>query len=481
MPATQLTRRHFFHQTGIGIGAAALSSLLCKESTAGALNQDVGAGIAADLPHIAPRASRVIYLCQSGGPSQMDLFDYKPKMDGMFDTELPDSVRKGQRLTTMTSGQERFPIAPSIYKFRQHGNCGAWASDLVPHTAKIVDRLCFVKSMFTEAINHDPAITFMQTGSERSGRPGMGAWLSYGLGSLNADLPAFVVMTSATRAGGGQPLYKRLWGSGFLPTQYQGVRLRGVGAPVLYLDDPPGMTRPTRRQILDDVVELNRMRFDEAGDPEINTRIAQYELAFRMQSSVPAITDTADEPEHTWRLYGEKARTRGTYASHCLLARRLVENGVRFVQLFHRGWDQHANLPADLTGQCEDTDRANAALILDLDQRGLLNDTLVIWAGEFGRTIYCQGALSHTNYGRDHHPRCFTVWMAGGGVAAGTTYGATDDFSYNITRDPVHVHDLNATILHLLGIDHRRLTFKFQGRDHRLTDVHGNVVGALVA
>ena len=412
----------------------------------------------------------------------MDLFDYKPQIQEMSDEDLPDSVFRGQRLTTMTSGQERFPIAPSIFKFQRHRKCGAWASELIPHTAQILDRLCIVKSMHTDAINHDPAITFMQTGSERSGRPSLGAWLSYGLGSLNDNLPAFVVMTSATIKNQ-QPLYHRLWGSGFLPTQHQGVRFQGVGAPVLYLDDPPGMDRPVRRQILDDVAALNQMRLTEFGDPETAARIAQYELAFRMQSSIPTITDTHDEPESTWRLYGDEAKKRGTYASHCLLARRLVENGVRFVQLFHRGWDQHLNLPTDLAKQCRATDRATAALILDLETRGLLDDTLVIWGGEFGRTIYCQTENDATvkNYGRDHHPRCFTMWMAGGGVAAGTTYGETDDFSYNIAQDPVHVHDLNATILHLLGIDHLRLTYKFQGRNHRLTDVHGNVIKPLLA
>ncbi len=468
-----LTRRLFFQQSSVGLGTAALATLLGDDCQAGGAPTRKGAK--SSLPHFAPRAKRVIYLCQSGGPSQMDLFDYKPAMQEMFDVDLPDTVRQGQRFTTQTSGQKRFPVAPSIFKFQRHGNCGAWASELVPHSAQIVDKLCIVKSMFTEAINHDPAITFLQTGSERSGRPSMGAWLSYGLGALNDNLPSFVVMASAS-APGGQPLYKRLWGSGFLPTEYQGVRLRGVGAPVLYLNDPPGVSRATRRQILDDIVQLNQLQLKAFGDPEINARILQYELAFRMQSSVPAITDTSNEPEHTWRLYGDEAKKRGTYASHCLLARRLIENGVRFVQLFHRGWDQHFHLPKDLNRQCRDTDRGTAALVLDLAQRGLLDDTLVVWGGEFGRTIYCQGDLSKKNYGRDHHPRCFTTWMAGGGVTPGMTYGETDDFSYNITENPVHVHDLNATILHLLGIDHRRLTYKYQGRNHRLTDVHGHVV-----
>ncbi len=469
-------RRQFFHQTGVSIRTGALASLMAAEGRGQAAATDRDHS----LPHFAPRAKRVIYLCQSGGPAQMDLLDHKPALAGLFDTDLPKSVFGDQRLTTMTSGQKRFPVAPSKFRFAQHGESGAWVSELLPHTASIVDRLCIVKSMFTEAINHDPAITFLQTGSERSGRPSLGAWLSYGLGSLNDNLPAFVVMTSATK-NNGQPLYNRLWGSGFLPTQHQGVRFRGVGAPVLYLDDPPGVTRPIRRQILDDVGELNRLRRNESGQPEIDARTAQYELAFRMQSAIPAVTDTSDEPESTWKLYGDKAKQRGTWASHCLLARRLVEQGVRFVQLFHRGWDQHENLPRDLGNQCRDTDQATAGLIRDLEQRGLLNETLVIWGGEFGRTIYCQGKLTADNYGRDHHPGCFTMWMAGGGVAVGTTYGETDDFSYNVTQNQVHVHDLNATILHLLGMDHRRLTYRFQGRNHRLTDVHGIVVESLLA
>ncbi len=474
-----LTRRHFFQQSGVGIGGAALTSLLTEDLPAGSLLHSGEALQPADVPHFAPRARRVIYLCQAGGPSQMDLFDHKPGLRELFDTELPDSVRRGQRLTTMTSAQENFPVVPSIFKFRRHGESEIWVSELMPHTADIVDRLCLIKSMHTEAINHDPAITMMQTGSERAGRPSMGAWLSYGLGTANQDLPTFVVMTSNSKQGS-QPLYKRLWGSGFLPTRHQGVRFRGVGDPVLYLSNPPGMSQDTRRHILDDIARLNELKQSEFGDPEITTRIAQYELAFRMQTSVPELTDTSREPEHIFRLYGEDARQRGTYASHCLMARRLVERGVRFVQLFHRGWDQHKDLPGDLRVQCQSTDRATAALILDLEQRGLLDETLIVWGGEFGRTTYCQGELTNDNYGRDHHPRCFTVWLAGGGVSAGLSYGETDDFSYNIVKDPVHVHDLNATILHCLGIDHRRLTFKFQGRNHRLTDVHGTVVKPLL-
>ena len=410
----------------------------------------------------------------------MDLFDHKPALEKHFDRDLPDSVRNGQRLTTQTSGQNRFPIAPSSLKFKQHGQSGSWVSELMPYTAGIADRLCFVKSVHTDAINHDPAITFLQTGSERPGRPSMGAWLSYGLGSLNQNLPTFVVMTSATKTDG-QPLYKRLWGSGFLPSRHQGVRLRGTGAPVLYLDNPPGVSRTTRRQIIDDVNAMNRLRLKEEENPELSTRISQYELAFRMQESVPEITETRDEPARTWKLYGEDARHRGSYAANCLQARRLLERGVRFVQLFHRGWDQHENLPRDHQKQCQDTDQATAGLILDLEERGMLDDTLVIWGGEFGRTAYCQGKLTRENYGRDHHPRCFTMWFAGGGIAAGTTYGATDDFSYNVAENPVHIHDLNATILRLLGIDHLRLTYRFQGRNHRLTDVHGRVIIALLA
>ncbi len=473
-----ITRRHFFQQTGVGIGGAALTTMLAEDAMAAAQADVSPRSGLPDLPHFTPSAKRVIYLCQSGGPSQMDLFDYKPKMKDWFNVELPESVRQGQRLTTMTSGQNQFPVAPSIYNFSQHGECGAWVSELMPHTAGVVDRICFVKSMFTEAINHDPAITFLQTGSERAGRPSMGAWLSYGLGTENSNLPSFVVMTS--NGHGSQPLYKRLWGSGFLPTTYQGVRLRGVGDPVLYLSNPSGMNTATRRQILDDLNQLNQLKHEDFGDPEISTRIAQYELAFRMQSSVPELSNIDDEPEYIFDMYGEDSRNRGTYASHCLLARRLIERGVRFVQLFHRGWDQHQSLPSILPKQCKGTDQATAALIRDLDQRGLLDDTLVIWGGEFGRTTYCQEKLTRTNYGRDHHPRCFTMWLAGGGAAGGQSFGETDDFSYNIRKNPVHVHDLNATILHCLGIDHERLTYRFQSRDHRLTDVHGKVIQELL-
>lgn len=465
------------------MGVAALASLLGEDGFAAPHADLPTASLGRPgIPHFAPRAKRVIYLFQSGGPSQMDLFDYKPRMEAEFDKDLPDSIRMGQRITTMTSRQKRFPIAPSLFRFQQHGQSGAWLSELLPHTATVADQICFVKTMVTRAINHDPAVTFFQTGSQIAGRPSMGAWASYGLGSENADLPSFVAMTS--RGSGlknGQPLYDRLWGSGFLPTTHQGVKFRSADDPVLYLGNPPGVSRSIKRAMLDDLAELNRRRLEAVGDPEIATRIAQYELAFRMQASIPELTDVRSEPQHVLDLYGPDVLKPGTYAANCLLARRLSERGVRFVQLFHMGWDQHGNLPKAIRGQCGDTDQPSAALIKDLRQRGLLEDTLIVWGGEFGRTTYCQGGLSKTNYGRDHHPRCFTIWMAGGGVRPGVSWGRTDDFSYNVAADPVAVHDLHATMLHLLGIDHRRLTFRFQGRDHRLTDVHGEVVRALLA
>jgi len=479
-----LERRRFLAQSASGLGVAALATLLSQDQDQDA--HAAQAGFAASgrtgLPHFAPRAKRVIYLFQSGGPSQMDLFDYKPAMKEYFDKDLPDSVRMGQRITTMTSGQKRFPIAPSIFQFQQHGESGAWLSELLPHTASVADHICFVKTVVTEAINHDPAVTFFQTGSQIAGRPSMGAWASYGLGTENADLPAFVAMTSlGTGNKNDQPLYDRLWGSGFLPTTHQGVKFRAADDPVLYLKNPPGVASDVKRIMLDDLAELNRQRLGIVGDPEIATRIAQYELAFRMQTSIPQLTDTSTEPVHVLEMYGPSVEKPGTYASNCLLARRLSESGVRFVQLFHRGWDQHNTLPKALRGQCDDTDQPTAALIKDLRQRGLLDETLIVWGGEFGRTIYCQGELSGTNYGRDHHPRCFTVWMAGGGIRPGMSWGRTDDFSYNVVENPVSVYDLHATMLHLLGIDHRRLTFRFQGRDHRLTDAHGNVVRELLA
>jgi len=478
---SDLTRRQWLGQTGLGLGAAALATLLGDDAAADAGDSSALGGLPG-VPHFPPKARRVIYLFQSGAPSQLDLYDDKPQLANYRAVDLPDSVRMGQRLTGMTSGQSTFPVAPSMFKFARHGESGATVSELMPHIASMADDICFVKSMHTTAINHDPAITFFQTGAQLAGRPSIGAWLAYGLGSENHDLPAFVAMISrGTGRPGGQPLYDRLWGSGFLPTKYQGVKFRSVGDPVLYLSNPPGVDEGARRAMLDDLSALNRLKLDTFGDPEIATRIAQYELAYRMQTSVPELTDTSDEPEHVFEMYGPNARKPGTFAANCLLARRLAERGVRFIQLFHMGWDQHTKLPAQIRGQCEDTDQPSAALIRDLKQRGLLDDTLIVWGGEFGRTVYCQGELTATDYGRDHHPRCFTVWLAGGGIRPGMTWGETDDFSYNIARDPLHVHDLHATMLHLLGIDHKRLTFKFQGRHYRLTDVHGEIVKPLLA
>ncbi|MBA4188019.1 MAG: sulfatase [Planctomycetaceae bacterium] len=463
-------RRQFLTRSAVGLGA--LASLLGEGQ----------AGESAPMPRVRPRAKRVIYLFQSGAPSQLDLFDYKPGLKDRFAADLPDSIRKGQRLTGMTATQESFPIAPSKYKFAQHGKSGAWVSSLMPHTAGVVDNLCFVKSVHTEAINHDPAITFCQTGAQLAGRPSIGAWVTYGLGSMNKDLPAFVVLVSQGSGNpADQPLYDRLWGSGFLPSSYQGVKFRSQGDPVLFLKNPDGVSDAGRRRTLDDLARLNRLHKEETGDPETDTRIQQYEMAFRMQSSVPELTDLSKEDAKTFELYGEDARKPGTFAANCLLARRLAERGTRFIQLFHRGWDQHTSLPKQIEGQCRDTDRASAALITDLKRRGLLDDTLVVWGGEFGRTVYCQGKLTAEDYGRDHHPRCFTVWMAGGGVKPGITYGETDDFSYNIAKDPVEVHDLNATLLHCLGIDHTRLTYRYQGRDFRLTDVHGHIVKGILS
>jgi hypothetical protein len=410
------------------------------------------------------------------------LFDHKPQLLSRQGTDLPASIRQGQRLTGMTATQDHFPIAPSKFRFAQHGRSGAWLSELLPHTARVADELCFIKTMNTEAINHDPAITFFQTGAQLAGRPSMGSWASYGLGSENHDLPAFVALLSnGTGNPMDQPLYDRLWGSGFLPTKHQGIKFRSDGDPVLFLSNPDGLNRSARRRMLDDLTKLNQMQLAEFGDPETATRIAQYELAYRMQSSVPALTDVSQESDSAFDLYGPEARKPGTFAANCLLARRLAERGVRFIQLFHRGWDQHTKLPAQIAGQCRDTDQPAAALIQDLKQRGLLDDTLVVWGGEFGRTVYCQGRLTSDDYGRDHHPRCFTIWMAGGGIKPGMTHGETDDYGYNVARDPVHVHDLHATLMHCLGIDHTRLTFKFQGRHHRLTDVHGKVVKAVLA
>jgi len=482
----KLTRRHFFGRYGLGLGTAALVTLLAENGFANTLLQqptekgDKEEGLPG-LPHHTRKAKRVIYLFQAGGPAQLDLFDYKPGLEKLRAQNLPDSVRMGQRLTGMTAYQSSLPVAPSIFKFAQHGKSGAWLSELLPHTARVVDDLTFIRSMHTEQINHDPAQTFVLTGFQLAGRPSMGAWVSYGLGSENRDLPAFVVMVSVGRTGGDQPLYERLWGSGFLPSQYQGVKFQNGSDPVLYLSDPPGVSRDLRRKFLDNLGELNQQHAREYGDPEIVSRIAQYEMAYRMQASVPELIDLSKEPQSTLDRYGPEARKPGTFAFNCVLARRLAERDVRFIQLFHRGWDQHGNLPKNIRKQCEDTDQPSAGLIMDLKERGLLDDTLVIWGGEFGRTVYSQGKLTADDYGRDHHPRCYTVWLAGGGVKPGSTIGETDDFSYNVASDPVHVHDLNATILHLLGIDHRGLTYRFQGRDFRLTDVHGEIVEKLLA
>ncbi|MBL8170586.1 MAG: DUF1501 domain-containing protein [Acidobacteria bacterium] len=470
-----LTRRQFFGRLGMGLGTAALATLLGENGWAQSGDGQVRA------PHFAPKAKRIIYLFQAGGPSQLDLFDYKPQLQKFRGQDLPDSIRQGQRLTGMTAHQATFPTAPSLYKFAQHGKSGAWVSELLPHTAKIVDRLSFIKSMHTEQINHDPAVTFALTGFQLAGRPSLGAWVSYGLGSENKDLPAFIAMISVSKNGGDQPLYDRLWGNGFLPSQYQGVKFHNGPDPVLFLSNPPGVNQQVRRQFLDDLAELNQLNAKEFGDPEIPARIAQYEMAYRMQTSVPELTNLASEPETTFARYGPDARKPGTFAFNCVLARRLAERGVRFIQLFHRGWDHHGGLPRNISRVAPEVDQPSAALILDLQERGLLDDTLVIWGGEFGRTVYSQGKLTPDDYGRDHHPRCFTVWLAGGGVKPGVSLGETDDFSYNIVRDPVHAHDLNATILHLLGLDHKRLTYRFQGRDFRLTDVHGELVTPLLA
>ena len=477
-----LNRRTFLKQSAAGIGMAALGSLLGQASFAATSTQSPFAPTGLpNLPHFPAKAKRVIYLFQAGAPSQMDLFDYKPQLVARRAEDLPDSVRMGQRLTGMTSGQDKFPVAPSIFKFNRHGKNGTYISELLPHTGKIVDDICIIKSLYTEAINHDPAVTFFQSGSQIAGRPAIGSWFSYGLGSENKDLPAYVVLISRGE-GQPQPLSDRNWGSGFLPTEHQGVRFHPSGGELVrYLNDPAGIDRSARRDMLDAVGKLNQHRLDLVGDPEISTRISQYELAFRMQASVPELADISGEPQEILDMYGPDVKKPGSYAYNCLLARRLAERDVRFVQLFHQGWDQHNNLPTLIRKQCNDVDQPTAGLLMDLKQRGLLDDTLVIWGGEFGRTVYSQGALTEDNYGRDHHPRCFTVWMAGGGIKGGVSIGETDDYSYNIVKDPVHVHDLHATILHLMGVDHTRLNYKFQGRYFRLTDVHGHVVKAALA
>lgn len=470
--AREESRRRFFARGARGIGALALGSLLAESSE----------GV--KLPHFAPKAKRCIYLHLVGAPPQMDLYDYKPKMKDWFDKDLPDSIRQGQRLTTMTSGQTRFPIAPSMFKFAQHGKSGAWISELLPNVAKMVDDIAIIRSMNTEAINHEPAITFFQTGFMIAGRPCLGSWLSYGLGSMNQDLPTFVVLQARHNhpKANVQAISARLWSAGFLPGMYSGVSMRSSGDPVLFINNPAGVPVTVRRQMLDGLAEMNQATYQKLGDPETKTRMAQYEMAFKMQASVPELTDLSKEPESTWEAYGEDARKAGSFAQTCLMARRLAERGVRFVQVYHRGWDVHGNLPEVLPSQCKEIDQPCYALIQDLKQRGMLDDTLVILAGEFGRTIYCQGKLTPTDYGRDHHPRCFSLWMAGGGIKGGVVHGETDEFSYNITADPVHVRDFQATIMHLFGIDHERFTHKYQGLDVRLTGVEkAEVVRALLA
>jgi len=476
-------RRHFLQKMGLGIGGLALGSLMDPMGlNSGQTASDLLQAGPVHLPHFAPKAKRIIYLFQSGGPSQLDLFDYKPKLNEMRGQDLPESIRKGQRLTGMTSGQANFPLTGSVYNFKQYGESRAWISDLMPYTAKIADELCFVKSMHTEAINHDPAITFFQTGSQQTGRPSFGSWMSYGLGSLNDNLPAFIVMLSrGTGRPNGQPLYSRLWGNGFLSSLHQGVQFRAGKDPVLYLKNPDGVSRKERRQMLDYLAQMNEEQEKLFGDPEVANRIAQYEMAYRMQTSVTDVMNIEDEPDHVFQMYGPEALTPGTFAANWILARRLIEKDVRFVQLYHMGWDQHDNLPTQIAKQAKDVDQASAALIMDLKQRGLLEDTLVVWGGEFGRTNYSQGTLTDTNYGRDHHPRSFTIFMAGGGIKPGFTYGETDEFGYNVVKDPMHVHDLQATILNQFGVDHSKLTYKYQGRRFRLTDVAGNVIHSILS
>jgi len=474
----QQNRRTFLSKLSVGIGSLALGSLMCR-SRAG-LEELAGGASVSSFQSIAPKAKRVIYLFQSGAPSQLELFDYKPLLNKMRGQDLPESIRQGQRLTTMTSGQKRFPLVGSSFAFGQHGESGAHFSELLPHMSGIADEITLIKSMYTEAINHDPAVTFLQCGHQQPGRPAMGSWLSYGLGSENENLPAFCVFLSRGK-GNIQPLASRMWGSAFLPSIHQGVQLRSGKDPVLYLENPDGFDSGSRREMLDKLAALNQKQMEEMGDPEISTRIAQYEMAYRMQTSVPEVLNLADEPTHILNLYGPDVLRPGSYAANCLMARRLSESGVRFVQLYHMGWDAHSDLPETERNLTRDVDQPSAALIKDLKQRGLLDETLVIWGGEFGRTNYCQGDLTRENYGRDHHPRCFTIWMAGGGIKKGYTHGETDEFGYNIIRDPVHVHDFQATLLHLLGIDHEKMTFKYQGRRFRLTDVAGKVVDQVLA
>ena len=473
-----LTRRHFFSKCATGIGVAALSSVLARDAAGTAIN-----ALLDDVPHFAPKAKRVIYLFQNGAPSHIDLFDYKPKLREWVGKQIPDDLTEGKRFSTMTSGQTDRPCLPEITNFARHGQSGAWISDFLPYTAEVADDLCFIKSMYTEAVNHAPAITFFLTGSEMAGRPSMGSWLTYGLGHSADNLPSFVVMTSVDKETScGQIFYDYYWGSGFLPTKLQGVKFRGSGDPVLYLSNPSGTSQDVRRGILDDVARLNEMNLEEYGDPEIATRIAQYEMAYRMQASVPELTDFSQEPQYILDMYGPQVMQQGSYAYNCLMARRLAERGVRFIQLMHAGWDQHRNLNTQLKIQCMDTDAPSAALVKDLKQRGMLEDTLVIWGGEFGRTPFLQGNIENrSNWGRDHHPYTFSLWMAGGGIKPGVSYGASDEFGFNAVENKVHVHDFQATVLHLLGIDHERLTFRHQGRRYRLTDVHGKVVKPVLA
>ena len=468
------TRRDFLTKTSLGLGGLSLASMLNSENLfASNIIQNAAVNLKG-LPHYVPKAKRVIYLFQSGAPSQLDLFDHKPLLNKMNGQELPESVFGGQRLTGMTAGQSAFPLAGSHFKFGQKGASGAWVSELMPHIGALADDLCFIKSMHTEAINHDPAVTFIQTGSQLPGRPSIGSWLSYGLGSDNKNLPGFVVLITKDKYG--QPLYSRSWGNGFLPSQHQGVQFRSGKNPVMYLDNPPGVTKELREEQLETLSKMQKDKYADIGDPEILSRISQYEMAFKMQTSVPEVMDLSEEPDYIFDMYGEEARIPGSFASNCLLARRLIEKDVRFVQLYHQGWDHHGDLPKNIKIQCRETDQPSAALIKDLKQRGLLEDTLVIWGGEFGRTNYSQGQLTETNYARDHHPACFTIFMAGAGIKKGMTYGKTDEFGYNIIENPVHVHDFQATLMHLLGIDHEKFTFKFQGRRYRLTDVHGKVI-----
>ncbi len=473
----KMNRRHFFSSLSIGMGTVALGSLMIPDLFR---NKNLAGAPSLGIPHFAPKAKRIIYLFQAGAPSQFESFDYKPLLTERMGEDLPASIRGGQRLTGMTSNQEKFPLVGSYAGFKQYGANGTWISDYFPHIGKIADDICVINSMHTEAINHDPAITFFQTGNQNSGRPSMGSWMSYGLGNENQNLPAFVVLTSRGK-GNSQGLYSKLWSSGFLDSQHQGVLLRSGKDPVLYLNDPDGMTRDDKRRMLDQIANLNEAHYDRVQDEEIQSRIAQYEMAYRMQMSVPEVMNIKQEPESVIKMYGTDSMIPGTYAANCLLARRLAENGVRFIQLYHQGWDQHGNLPNEMSKQAMDVDQASAALILDLKQRGMLDDTLVIWGGEFGRTNYCQGRFRPDNYGRDHHPRSFSIWMAGGGIKKGITYGETDEFGYNIVKDPVHIHDFHATLLHLMGINHEQLIFKYQGRRFRLTDVAGNVVNNLIA